>query len=290
MQLLLSNDRISLRVDTRGAEMTGLNANGTEYLWQADPAFWDQHAPILFPFVGRLTNGGYRLHGRFYPLAQHGFAASSEFSVEEENGDRIALVLRDSEETRASYPFSFRFSVIYELLENTVRVTFRVENRSNETMPFGIGGHPGFRVPLCEGEAFTDYTLEFDEAAEPDRVGFTEKVYLNGKDEPYPLVEGRFLPLSHDLFDEDAVILKNMAHRVTLRSRVSGRGVTVSYPFMPYLGLWHRPRTTAPYLCIEPWNGLPSRQDVEEEITCKSDLVRLPAGQTYETTWTITVF
>lgn len=101
--------------------------------------------------------------------------------------------------------------------------------------------------------------------------------------------DDRFIDLRHDLFEEDAVILKNMARQVTLCSKRSGRGVTVSYPDMPYLGIWHWPKTNALYVCIEPWSSLPSRQNVVEEFSCKSDLVHLSVGKSYETTWSITV-
>ena len=97
------------------------------------------------------------------------------------------------------------------------------------------------------------------------------------------------ISLRHDLFDEDAIILKNMAREVSLRSKVSSHSVTVSYPKMPYLGIWHWPHTDAPYVCIEPWSSLPSRQDVVEELSCKSDLVQLESGCVYDNTWTITI-
>ena len=156
-------------------------------------------------------------------------------------------------------------------------------------MPFGIGGYPGFNVPLEEGERFEDYELEFACPCQPDRVGFTPAVYLSGHDEAYPLREDRFIDLQHELFDEDAIILKNMAREVTLRSKVSGKGLTVRYPDMPYLGIWHWPKTDAPYICIEPWSSLPSRQDVVEEFSCKSDLVHLASGKCYETAWSISL-
>ena len=121
-------------------------------------------------------------------------------------------------------------------------------------------------------------------------MGFTPQVFLSGQDQPYPLKEGKYLPLRHDLFDEDAVILKNMSREITLRSRVSPHGVQVSYPDMPYLGLWHVPNTDAPYLCIEPWSSLPARQNVVEDFACKSDLIQLGPGKTYINTWSITIF
>ena len=170
-----------------------------------------------------------------------------------------------------------------------MEITYRVRNPGSETMPFGIGGHPGFRVPLEAGARFEDYLLEFSQSCQPDRVGFTPAVFLSGRDEAYPLEDGKRLHLRHGLFDQDAVILKNMAREVTLRCSASSHAVTVSYPQMPYLGIWHWPKTDASYVCIEPWSSLPARQDVVEEFSCKSDLVQLEPGKTYENRWTITL-
>ena len=289
MQLTIENGTLSLTVDTLGAQMMNLKCGGREYLWQGDPKYWGDRAPILFPFIARLTNDSYKFHGKTYPMSIHGFAAASEFSVAEQTGDKLVLELSGSDETRAQYPVDFLLRVVFRLEGNTLRTTYHVENHSGFTMPFGIGGHPGFRVPVEEGERFEDYYLEFSQPCQPDRVGFTPALYLSGHDRPYPLEAGRRISLRHDLFDEDAIILKNMDREIALCSGTSLRRVTVSYPGMPYLGIWHWPHTDAPYVCIEPWSSLPSRQDVVEELTCKSDLVQLPGGGTYDNTWTITL-
>lgn len=285
----IHNDHLTLTVQEHGAEMQSLTCNGREYLWNGDPQYWSDRAPILFPFVARLTEDSYLLEGRCYPMHIHGFAASCDFTVVEHTDRAVTLQLTDSEETRCQYPFAFVFSVGYALEKTTVSVTYRVENRSEQTMPFGLGGHPGFRVPFAEGTDFSDYELKFATPCLPDRVGFTENLYLSGTDRPYPLENGDTLRLRHDLFDEDAIILKNMARSVTLRCRKASGSITVTYPQMPYLGLWHMPRTDALYVCIEPWVSLPSRQNVVEELTCKSDLVQLSPGGVYENTWTITI-
>lgn len=289
MQITIQNQFLSLTVDTLGAQMMHLCSGGTEYLWQGDPQYWPDRAPTLFPFIGRLTNNRYRFCGKVYPMGIHGFAASQEFVVEKQESDSVTLLLTENEKTLEQYPFLFTLHITYVLEERQVKVCYLVENRGENTMPFGIGGHPGFRVPLEEGERFEDYTLEFSQQCQPDRVGFTPSVYLSGHDTPYPLEEGKMLPLRHDLFDEDAVILKNMARKVTLRSNISHHAVTVSYPRMPYLGIWHWPKTDAPYVCVEPWSSLPARQDVVEEFSCKSDLIQLEPGKTYENTWAITI-
>lgn len=290
MRIKLKNDQLTLQVDTLGAQMMHLQStDGVEYLWQGDPAFWPDRAPTLFPFIGRLTNNSYRYFGKTYAMGIHGFAAASEFEVTESGEDRLVLELKSAEETFANYPFEFSFFVTYALRESTVEITYEVCNKGENTMPFGVGGHPGFNVPLLPQERFEDYELVFSCACQPDRVGFSPAVYLNGQDLPYPLADGNRIELRHDLFDEDAVILKNMAREVTLRSKISGRGVKVSYPQMPYLGIWHWPKTQAPYVCIEPWSSLPSRQDVVEEFSCKSDMIQLAPDGRYESQWTITV-
>ncbi|MBR2615071.1 MAG: aldose 1-epimerase family protein [Clostridia bacterium] len=290
MRCLVTGAAATLEVDSRGAEMRSIrDREGVEYLWQADPAIWPETSPILFPWVGRLWNGGFRHRGRFFALPQHGFAASGEFSLAEESEGKLVLRLASDERTREMYPFDFAFTVTYEWIGRSLRIVYRVENHGTERMFFGLGGHPGFRVPLSDGEDFEDYVLEFSDPARPCRVGFTEDVFLSDRDEPYPLEEERILPLRHGLFDEDAVILKNMARGVTLRSKKSGRGVALSYPDMPYLGIWHWPKTKAEYVCLEPWCSLPARQGVEEEISCKSDLLTLPAWEVLERAWAITL-
>lgn len=289
MLFTLKNEKISVKVDTMGAQMMSLqSADGTEYLWQGDPDYWSDRAPNLFPFVGRLTNNSYQYMGRTYSMGIHGFAASMQFEAVNQTEDCLTLELNSSLLTLVQYPFDFRFRIQYRLCGSTLNVTYQVHNLGQNTMPFGIGGHPGFNVPLVGTEQFEDYELEFACPCQPDRVGFSPSVFLSGHDEAYPLRENRFIDLKHSLFDEDAVILKNMAREVTLRSKRSGRGVTVSYPDLPYLGIWHWPKTDAPYVCIEPWSSLPSRQDVVEEFSCKSDLVHLAAGKTYETAWSVT--
>ena len=289
MLITITNGVLSLMVDTLGAQMMSLQRRGTEYLWQGDAKYWGDRAPILFPFIARLTNDSYTFMGKTYPMTIHGFANASEFTVAEQGEGYLALELCSSEQTKIHYPIDFIFRVIFRLEGDSLHTTYHVENKSDVTMPFGIGGHPGFKVPVSEAEKFEDYYLEFSLPCQPDRVGFTPAVFLSGHDEAYPLADGTRIDLRHDLFDADAIILKNMAREVTLKSRVSSHRVTVSYPQMPYLGIWHWPHTDAPYVCIEPWSSLPSRQDVVEEFACKSDLVQLESGCVYDNTWTITI-
>lgn len=273
-----------------GAEMQSLvSADGTNYLWTGDPAYWSGRSPVLFPFVGRLYEQRYRLGGRVYPLGLHGFAKKCEFTVKERRTDCVVLSLRESDDTLKQFPFRFELRVGYALRGRSVEVSYGVDNLSDETMYFGLGGHPGFNVPFEPGTEFEDYYLRFSEPCSPEVIGFSDAVLFNGEVRPYELEGGQILPLRHELFDLDAVVLKNTSGAVTIASDKSRRSITVSYPQMPYVGFWQASKKQAPYLCIEPWVSLPGREGVIEDFENISDLISLKAHGHYENIWTISI-
>ena len=279
----ICNPYLSVTVSSRGAELQSiLDLDGTEYLWQGDPAYWKDRAPNLFPYIARLTEGKYILHGRTYEMDIHGFAKNLTFEAERISDSCICFWLADSEETRAQYPYHFRFCVRYALEGTELQITYVVQNRDEKTMYFAVGAHPGFRVPFETGTTFEDYELVFDSVTEAKRIVFSEDCFVTDAEVPFILEEGKRMMLRHELFDDDAVILRDMAKTVTLRSGKSKKGIQVSYPDMPYLGLWHMPRTNAPYVCIEPWSSLPSRKGIVEDLTRQKNLLALDAGYEYK--------
>ena len=291
MLYTIHNSDMTVTIDGLGAQLQSITAaGGTEYLWSGDPAYWSSRAPILFPYVGRLTDDTYTCDGRAYQMTRHGFARRTEFSVLTQGKDHITLYMEDSEESRKLYPFAFRFDVSYVLEGSTLVIVYAVESRDGRTMFFGLGGHPGFRVPLEEGRAFTDYRLTFAQPCQPWQVLMSENYMISGREAPYPLENGVDLPLRHDLFDRDAIILKHFARSVTLSAGEGTRGLTLTCPRMRYLGIWHQPKTDAPYVCLEPWVSLPSREGVVEDLSQQFDLVSLEPRQRYENRWTVTVF
>ena len=281
MEYTIENGALTVTAEALGAQLKEVRgADGTQYLWPGQADIWEDRAPVLFPYVARLTGGAYTYRGQRYSLPIHGFAASTRFACEK-TGDELRFTICDTPETLACYPFPFRFTVAYRLAGNTLTQAYTVENTGEEAMYFGLGAHPGFRVPLEKGLDFTDYFLEFDPDVAPVRVGFTPQCFLSGEDTPYPLEQGR-LPLRHDLFDQDAIVLYRCGSRVALRSEKGKRAIQADFTGIPYLGLWHQPRMEAPYLCLEPWCSLPSRQDVVEDLATQPTLLRLPAGERYE--------
>ena len=287
----IQNEFLTLTVDDLGAQMMALTgSDGTEYLWSGDPAFWRNRAPNLFPYVGRSTEDACTIKGVRYPMTRHGFANRTAFTVGSHGPDRVTFTMTDSPDTWENYPWAFSFSVSYALTERTVEIAYEVTNRDRETIWFGLGGHPGFRVPLEPGLAFTDYALTFGHPCSPARVELSEAYMVSGREVPFPLENGDTLPLRHDLFDHDAVILRHMDKTITLSAKRGRHGVTLEIPRMNCLGIWHTPGKEAPFVCLEPWVSLPARQDVVEEFTQQGDMVALLPGERYVNPWKIRTF
>lgn len=286
----IKNEKLTVQVNQYGAGLWSVkDAAGTEYLWQGDPKYWEDRSPILFPYIARLTNGKYILDGKEYQMDIHGFAKDSMFEVAKQSEDEIVFRLTDTENTYAQYPYHFAFEVNYKIEGNRLDVTFHVENKDSKTMYFGVGGHPGFNVPLQEGEKFEDYYLEFSGAGVARKELFSDDCFVLEKTEDFPLEEGKKLSLKHELFDNDAIILSSMPKQVILRSKTGDKSVCVSYEDMDYLGLWHWPKTDAPYICIEPWSSLPSRKDIVEDLAQQQNLRKLGSGEFTDIHWSIEI-
>lgn len=187
MDYQIFNEDITLTISSLGAELLSIKKEGIEYLWGGDDRYWANRSPILFPFVGRFTQGKYLLNGKTYEMDIHGFARRLLYEVADQEKDRITFRIVDNKETYQEYPYHFILDIIYELQGRTAQITYRVNNLSEETMYFGIGGHPGFSLPFDEGLDFSDYYLEFGGIARPERIGHTKSCFLSGKDQEFSL-------------------------------------------------------------------------------------------------------
>lgn len=286
MTYTLKNDKITAELSSHGAEILSVKGNGCEYVWQGNPEFWAGRTPILFPICGRLFGGKYTYGGKEYEMNLHGFARASEFEVVKATDTYIEFKLTANEETKAIYPFDFTLNVSYTLDGNAIRSDAVINNVGDKVLPATFGAHPGFNVPLDSGN-FDDWYIEFGEDCTPDELVFSDTCFNTGLKKAYPLKDSKILPLRHSLFNVDAIFMDRIAPSATLKSDKSERYVTMKYAGMPYLGIWHKPRSEAPYVCIEPWCGLPSFDGRVDDMATKSDMFHIEAGKSKTVTYEI---
>ena len=276
--------RTTAEIRRKGAQMVSFRGNdGREVIWQADPAVWASHAPVLFPVCGMPKDERVIINGVSYPMAKHGFSRNPDYEVAKVGDDFVEMVLTPTEESRPQYPFDFAFHVIYTLRENGFRTDFVVENKSDRVMPFCVGGHPGFIVPMEEGAAYTDYELVFPQAEEGKNLLVPGGRLVDGH-EYIPLADGRRLPLSHDLVDErDALVFPELNSRqVDLVHRTTGRGIRFRYPKMEVLAVWSMPKKHGDYVCLEPWHGMPGQVDESGRFEDKPFVTLLQPGRSHQ--------
>ena len=137
---ILENERLKVSISDHGAELCSIydKQKDREMVWHADPVYWNRHAPILFPFVGKVTGGFYTHQGQQFPMGQHGFARDMEFVHVETTQDRVVHRLEANEASRKVYPFEFVLEVVHRLKGNCVTVEWRVVNPAEETLYFSI--------------------------------------------------------------------------------------------------------------------------------------------------------
>ena len=288
MSIVLESSSLLVHIAPKGAELTSIlgKADQTEYLWQADPAVWGRHAPILFPVVGRLKDNQYFYEGKAYPMNQHGFARDQVFSILQQNDTTVWLEASATPETLPIYPFYFNLRVGYHLEGSTLQVSYQVGNLANKVMPFSIGAHPGFSCPITPGEELTDYVVEFDQEETAATHLLDEKGLFDGRTRP--CLEGsKRIPITKDLFNDDALVFHHLkSSTAKLLSTKSGRYVEMRMEGFPYLGIWAQPG--APYVCIEPWHGHADWADTSGDIFEKKGIRTLAPNRAFECSYTIT--
>lgn len=291
MEICLKNEVLEAKICSKGAELVSLKRGGREYLWSADPAYWNRHAPVLFPIVGSLKGKQYRYEGKTYEMGQHGFARDMEFEVVSQTEAKLVMALTETEETLQNYPFRFRLEISYELEGNGVIIGWRVENTDEKTLYFSIGAHPAFNCPIKGKGTQSEYSLRFLKDGKPltEIVSAVLEGGLVGEGTLEFGLEDGYLPVTPDLFDTNTVILEDgQTDAVTLNDPDGKEYVRVEFD-MPLVGIWTPIEKNAPFLCIEPWCGRCDDADFDGELPEKRWGSRLEAGGVFETAYTVSV-
>lgn len=286
MEFILENENLRVTVESHGAELVSVvnKQTGAEMLWQADPAVWARHAPVLFPYCGRLKDGAFTCKGVRYEGGQHGFARDMEHTLRQQDADSVTLCLEANALTMKKFPFAFQFITTYTLEGNTVSHRVEVINDSDEVMPFGLGFHPAFLCPFEEGKATGDYVLRFDAPQSPVVVETGEKDGLV-TGQRRPLFQNQTdIPLTDTLFAHDSICMTQLTARtLSLVEKATDRSVDVQIEGFPYVLVWSVPGPVK-FVCIEPWHSLPDARDTDGRWEDKPAAARLNPGQRFATT------
>ncbi len=276
MKHTIKNEYLSVTVDTLGAEIVSiLNNDGFEYIWSGEA--WSGHAPLLFPVCGAVVDNKYTLGGKEYPMAKHGFARRSEFTVEKATREEIVLSLSANEKTLEVYPFAFKLTARYFLSLSMLNVVFTVENLGDATMPYMFGWHPAFN--LGGRDELSSFYIDFGTDGPLKRHSLQNGPFVNPESVDFPLADGRYYLNEKEIYENDTLIIKDAPNNVTLRSDNERHGVQLMYSSnLPYFCIWKAPVTEARYLCLEPWSGVPTDGCAPENFDTR-DMCRLSCGE-----------
>lgn len=280
-------------VDARGAQLRSLRLGGVEYLWQADERWWPRSAPILFPIVGKIRNDFATCSAGKCHMGRHGIARNYDHELIEDTGSSLTYRFESTAETREAYPYDFRLEMTYAIEGNaTLAQTFAVTNTGDVDLPFCLGGHPAFNVPLREGEAFEDYTLWFSRAWTGTSPTADDGIENYGR--MRTMIDGtNRLPLTHGLFANDSFTLEGVPDSTISMVGPTGHGVRVDFEGFDHIGVWSAgpsaEGTPAPFVALEPWCGTATRTDEDDVLEHKQNVIVAAPGQTVRRTFSITL-
>ncbi len=290
----LTDGQVTVAVSPHGAELCSIKRNEVEYLWQADPAFWKRHSPVLFPIVGSLWNGTFRYCGREYGMSQHGFARDREFELISQSDNEIMFALDSDDASREVYPFDFRLEIGYRLEHGKIKVLWTVKNKGNDRMFYQIGAHPAFYFPDFDVEAEKNGYFSFEKKGEPvsdlEYILIKEKGCADVERKHRIHLEKGLMPVAVNTFDDDALIVENtQVDKVVLHAPSGKPWLALSFD-APLVGLWSPPAKNAPFICIEPWYGRCDRAGFEGEISERDWIQSLASGESFSCCYTIEVY
>ena len=290
MRYTIENESIRLTVDSHGAEAVSvINVhNGAEMLWRGDAAVWGRHAPILFPYCGKLTEGKMIAKGVEYAGGQHGFARDVEHTMVRQTADSLVFELHANAETLQKWPYAFVLRSTFTIEGPTVHHTLTVENPCEEQLRFGIGYHPAFAIPFDYKHDTEDYEFRFEELESPLCVSALPHGLLSGQS--YYLARNtRRIPLTDDLFQNDSFCMVNLkSQSLAIVEKDTGRRISCDIQGFPYTLIWSAKAKPVQFVCIEPWHSLPSEENGPLEWDQHPCAASLRAGESFSTTLSTT--
>lgn len=262
--LKLTKDNKEIVVNLLGAEIKSFKKDGVEYLWNKEE-YWNKTSPILFPIVGSLKDSKYIFDEKEYEMPKHGFARINFFEGKL-NKDNLEFTLKYNKDTLKDYPFKFELKIIYTITENGFDIEYIVENIDEKDIYFSLGAHPAFKIDSSS-------YIEFLEKENLRKIKLSEKGLATFEYSEVKNRDNKIIDIIDENFKEDAIIFENTNSKSVYIRDNKGNEILCNYNNFPYIAFWKPMK--APFLCIEPWYGLPDYLDDNRDIINKKGILKL---------------
>ncbi|MBC8114888.1 MAG: aldose 1-epimerase [Candidatus Saccharimonas sp.] len=232
--------------------------------------------PILFPFPNRIRAGQFAWKGQEFSLsntvgdkfgnATHGLCLDRPWRVTAKGDDFVSGQFQlsvDAPDRLAMWPTDFVIEVDYELVHNRLRANFRIGNPSDKSLPWGLGTHPYFKLPLGEGSRIENCLIEAPCAQRWELVDCLPTGNLLELDEDFDLRDGAYVNTVKldDVYT--TVLCEGPQFDCLLIDEHAGLQVTLtSPPIFREIVAFTPPNRAA--VCLEPY-------------TCPTDAINLTA-------------
>ena len=290
MFFTIESKELSVKINLIGLEINSIRSKetGQEYLWQGDPQFWKGQAPVLFPIIGALKEGKTNYKGEDYALPKHGFVRNSSLGkLVKQESDLLLFRIESNAETLRMYPFEFIFEIKFQVKGKSLQVRHQVFNTGKGEMYYSLGGHPAFNCPIYPEEKLEDYSIVFPEIENDQTWLITSDGLIGGPGETM-LNNSNKISLHKHIFDQDALILKNLKSRAAILShKTKGALLELTFDDFDYLGIWAKPG--APFVCLEPWLGIADSSEHSGKLKEKEGIRRLESGSSESKSYSINI-
>jgi len=276
---------LKIEVSNRGAELTSIKFKCKEMLHDGKQ-YWDRQSPVLFPTVGRLRDNKTIINDKIYEIPQHGFAKDMQFELVQDEGNAKVYMTKSNEETLKMYPFKFELYIAYIINEDTLTVKYKVINKDEKDMLFGIGGHPGFKIDLKQEE----YYFELEKKEKKIEFMEVEGEYISNEPAKNLLRDDRIIDIEKDSFINDAIMIKNFKSKtITLKQKEDKKKILeFDMSDFPILAIWTIPN--ASYICIEPWFNYADRVIETGYFKDKEGVQTLKPNQEFDCKFSVKFF
>lgn len=230
--------------------------------------------PILFPFPNRIRAGKFHWDGQDYSLpttdkfgnAIHGLCLDRPWRVIEHKDDLVTGQFQlsvDAPDRLHLWPTDFVIEVDYEIVHNRLRANFRIGNPSNRPLPWGLGTHPYFKLPLGADSQVADCLMEVPAARRWELTDCLPTGVLLDSDESHKLTDGAWVStLNLDDVYTDVACDGPQFDSLIMDERAGLQVIQTCPPIFREIVVFTPPGRAA--VCIEPY-------------TCPTDAINLTA-------------